>query len=58
MNKEQIIKKVAISLLEDTEKLNGSYGTVSTTLTVHEGKVVSVCREIKETIRKREEIKE
>jgi len=58
MNKEQVINKVAICLFENAGKLNHGYGTVSATLTVHEGKVVSVCHEIKETIRKREEIKE
>jgi hypothetical protein len=57
MNKEQVINKVAICLSENTEKLAHGYGTVSATLTVHEGKVVSVCHEIKETIRKREEVK-
>jgi hypothetical protein len=58
MNKEQVINKVAIYLFENAEKLKHGYGTVSATLTVHEGNVVSVCHEIKETIRKREEIKE
>jgi len=56
MSKEQVINKVTIRLLENVGKLN--YGTVSATLTVHEGKVVSVCHEIKETIRKREEVQE
>jgi len=56
MTKEQVINKVAIHLFENTGKL--SHGTVSATLTVHEGRVVTVCHEIKETIRKREEIKE
>ena len=55
MNKEQIINKVAISLLEYAGKLK--YGTVSATLIVHEGRVSSVCHEVKETIRKREEVK-
>jgi hypothetical protein len=55
MNKEQVINKVAIRLFENAGKLN--YGTVSATLTVHEGKVVTVCHETNETIRKREEVK-
>jgi hypothetical protein len=54
MNREQVINKVAIRLFENAGKL--SHGTVSATLTVHEGKVVTVCHEIKETIRKREEV--
>jgi hypothetical protein len=56
MNKEQVINKVAIRLFENIGKLN--HGTVSATLTVFEGRVVAVCHEIKETIRKREEVKE
>jgi hypothetical protein len=53
-DKEQVIHKVTIRLFENAGKLN--HGTVSVTLTVHEGRVVSVCHETKETIRKREEI--
>ncbi|MDR2941208.1 MAG: hypothetical protein LBV17_01260 [Treponema sp.] len=56
MNNEQVIKKVASCLFENAEKLK--HGTVSVTLTVHEGRVVTVCHELKETIRKREEVKE
>ena len=55
-NKEQVINKVAISLFENAGKLR--HGTVSATLTVHEGRVVAVCHEIKETIRKREEVED
>jgi len=55
MNKEQVVYKVAIRLFENAGKLN--HGIVSATLTVHEGRVVSVCHETKETVRKREEIK-
>ena len=51
---EQVINNVAIRLLENTGKLK--HGTVSAILTVHEGRVVTVCHEIKETIRKREEV--
>jgi hypothetical protein len=54
MDKEQVIHKVAVRLFENARKLN--HGTVSTTLTIFEGKVVSVCHETKETIRKREEV--
>jgi hypothetical protein len=56
MNKEHVINKVAICLFENAGKLR--HGTVSATLTVHEGKVVTVYHEVKETIRKREEVKE
>jgi len=56
MDKEQIINKVAIRLVENTGKLN--HGTVSATLTVHEGKIVSVSTEVKDILRKREEVKE
>jgi hypothetical protein len=52
--KEQAIHKVAIRLFENVGKLN--YGTVSATLIVHEGRVVTMCHEIKETIREREEV--
>jgi len=56
MDKEQIIKKVAIPLLEYIEGLN--YGKVSATLTVHEGRVVNVCHEINQIIRKRKEVQD
>jgi len=52
--REQVIHKVAIRLFENAGKLN--HGTVSAILTVHEGRIVAVCHEIKETIRKREEV--
>jgi hypothetical protein len=54
VNKELVINKVVISLFENAGKL--SHGTVSATLTVHEGRVVTVCHEIKEVVRKREEV--
>jgi len=53
-NKEQFINKVVIRLFENVEKLK--HGTVSAILTIHEGRLVAVCHEIKETIRKREEV--
>ena len=55
MNKEQVIHNIAIRLFENTGKLN--HGTVSVILTVHEGRVATVCHEIKDIIRKREEVK-
>jgi len=55
-NKERVINKVAINLFENAGKL--SHGTVSATLTVHEGKVVTVCHEVKEVVRKREEVQD
>ena len=54
MSKEQVIHKVAVRLFENAGKL--TYGTVSATLTVHEGRVRNVCHETKETIREREEV--
>jgi hypothetical protein len=55
MSKEQVVQAVAVRLIESAGKL--SYGTVSAILTVHEGRVVVVCHEIKETIRERKEVK-
>jgi len=54
VNKKQVINKVVINLFENAGKL--SHGTVSATLTVHEGRVVTVCHEVKEVVRKREEV--
>jgi len=54
MNNEQFIHKVAVRLLENAGKL--TYGTVSATLTVHEGRVRNVCHETRETLREREEV--
>jgi len=56
MSKEQIIHKVAVRLLENAGKL--TYGTVSATLIVHEGRVRNVCHETKETLREREEVED
>jgi len=54
ISREQIINKVAINLVENAGKL--SYGTVSTTLTIHQGKLKTVCHEVKEVVRKVEEV--
>jgi hypothetical protein len=53
-SKEQLIHDVAVRLFENAGKLK--YGTASATLTVHEGRVVSMSYEMKETLREREEV--
>jgi hypothetical protein len=52
---EQTINTVVIRLVENAGKIQ--YGNVSATLTIHEGRVVSICYEVKETLREKEVVK-
>jgi hypothetical protein len=52
---EQIINTVVIRLVENAGKIQ--YGNVSATLTIHEGRVVSICHEVKETVREKGVVK-